>query len=421
MPKALPHVSTLTKSDVERLSRDGIRWYFKQMGNERPSWQKEVLMEGMKHVVEALEAGTEEKRTEVERTHGIVLPKPGETGYYMDNVTKPNETVEKQEKSGEDPTDRTNENQDKEKGGKKKEEDHRTKAWLEGLTFEEKEALRKAEARRRGMEKRKCTNCGNYARSKCEFMCCKKCCVENNNPCKIHVLQPPETTPKVAQIVKPNAKFVEEPRTINLSGTKSNKLRDLREVLEYYQKDMASIIQWRQELHRQTLEAEEDEADEAMERYLRNARWMKELMEPRLDLQPAEHATVAQIKSRFPMPKGQDAEEQPGTRSRGFREGFSDEFGKLLHQVEHAQDHDTLEQCTTEYAEITGHPLQLGPPTPWKKARLSPSPALAEPASTTPLHMPGSLGWAKVEDPSSEDTIAGFMRGRGTSRSIASL
>lgn len=423
MPKGtpLPHVSTLKEEELQQLSRDALRWYFKQMGCERPSWQKEVLLEGMKQVVDTLHGKDEEEWKKVEQTHGIVLPKPGETTYYMDQVMSA-KNLEKKNKEGDpDATGKKQGSTEKDKKEKKTGDDQETKAWLEGLTFEEKEALRKAEARRRGMEKRKCSNCGNYARSKCEFMCCKKCCVEKNNPCKIHVLPPPETTPKVAQIVKPNAKFQEQPRTINLTGTKANKLRDLREVLEYYQKDMASIIQWREELNQTTVETEEAEADEAMERYLRNAKWMQELMHPKLDLPTVEHTSVEEIKSRFPMPSDPDAPNGPDARSQAFQQNFVDEFGKLLQQLEHASTHDALERCAAAYAEVTGHPLQLGPPTPWKRPKLDLSSTAAERSSTAPVHVPGSLGFAKVEDPADEGTVAGFLQARHSGVTFASL
>ncbi|CAJ1943193.1 unnamed protein product [Sphenostylis stenocarpa] len=39
----------------------------------------------------------------------------------------------------------------------------------------------------RGHNKPKCKQCGNVARSRCPYECCKRCCSRNQNPCHIHV------------------------------------------------------------------------------------------------------------------------------------------------------------------------------------------------------------------------------------------
>ncbi|OEL32130.1 putative pectinesterase/pectinesterase inhibitor 24 [Dichanthelium oligosanthes] len=38
----------------------------------------------------------------------------------------------------------------------------------------------------RGLNKPKCIQCGNAARSRCPFQCCKACCYKAQNPCHIH-------------------------------------------------------------------------------------------------------------------------------------------------------------------------------------------------------------------------------------------
>ncbi|KAL3019143.1 hypothetical protein AAZX31_05G066200 [Glycine max] len=38
----------------------------------------------------------------------------------------------------------------------------------------------------RGHNKPKCKQCGNVARSRCPYECCKSCCSRNQNPCHIH-------------------------------------------------------------------------------------------------------------------------------------------------------------------------------------------------------------------------------------------
>ncbi|KAJ6706041.1 ELECTRON CARRIER/IRON ION-BINDING PROTEIN [Salix purpurea] len=40
----------------------------------------------------------------------------------------------------------------------------------------------------RGLNKPKCIQCGNVARSRCPYQSCKSCCSRAQNPCHIHVL-----------------------------------------------------------------------------------------------------------------------------------------------------------------------------------------------------------------------------------------
>ncbi|XP_007011092.2 PREDICTED: uncharacterized protein LOC18587315 [Theobroma cacao] len=51
----------------------------------------------------------------------------------------------------------------------------------------------------RGLNKPKCIQCGNVARSRCPYRSCKSCCSKAQNPCHIHVLKSnsayPEKTP----------------------------------------------------------------------------------------------------------------------------------------------------------------------------------------------------------------------------------
>ncbi|KAK8643243.1 hypothetical protein V6N13_012547 [Hibiscus sabdariffa] len=51
----------------------------------------------------------------------------------------------------------------------------------------------------RGLNKPKCIQCGNVARSRCPYHSCKSCCSKAQNPCHIHVLKTnsafPEKTP----------------------------------------------------------------------------------------------------------------------------------------------------------------------------------------------------------------------------------
>ncbi|KAI7724765.1 hypothetical protein M8C21_004059 [Ambrosia artemisiifolia] len=47
----------------------------------------------------------------------------------------------------------------------------------------------------RGLNKPKCINCGNVARSRCPYQACKSCCAKAQNPCHIHVLKASSSLP----------------------------------------------------------------------------------------------------------------------------------------------------------------------------------------------------------------------------------
>ncbi|XP_039024578.1 uncharacterized protein LOC120157543 [Hibiscus syriacus] len=51
----------------------------------------------------------------------------------------------------------------------------------------------------RGLNKPKCIQCGNVARSRCPFRSCKSCCSKAQNPCHIHVLKSNSAFPEKTQ------------------------------------------------------------------------------------------------------------------------------------------------------------------------------------------------------------------------------
>ncbi|XP_038992201.1 uncharacterized protein LOC120115619 [Hibiscus syriacus] len=48
----------------------------------------------------------------------------------------------------------------------------------------------------RGLNKPKCIQCGNVARSRCPYRSCKSCCSKAQNPCHIHVLKSTSAFPE---------------------------------------------------------------------------------------------------------------------------------------------------------------------------------------------------------------------------------
>ncbi|KAL5667596.1 hypothetical protein ACJX0J_019817, partial [Zea mays] len=88
----------------------------------------------------------------------------------------------------------------------------------------------------RGLNKPKCIQCGNVARSRCPFQCCKSCCYKAQNPCHIHVLKQSNTLPD-----KPSpatASSTEQPST-NLPATSSaSRLAALQKLPQHFLKSL---------------------------------------------------------------------------------------------------------------------------------------------------------------------------------------
>ncbi|PAN33456.1 hypothetical protein PAHAL_6G022800 [Panicum hallii] len=144
----------------------------------------------------------------------------------------------------------------------------------------------------RGLNKPKCIQCGNVARSRCPFQCCKACCYKAQNPCHIHVLKQANTLPD-----KPSpttAPLTEQPST-NLPATGSASrlaclqklphhfLNSLRTKKSLAKKDVASINKWRFMKLKEHMQGDIDAENEAYERYTQNVGLLEETFCPMED------------------------------------------------------------------------------------------------------------------------------------------
>ncbi|KAF8669841.1 hypothetical protein HU200_051015 [Digitaria exilis] len=144
----------------------------------------------------------------------------------------------------------------------------------------------------RGLNKPKCIQCGNVARSRCPFQCCKACCYKAQNPCHIHVLKQTNTLPD-----KPSpatAPVTEQPST-NLPATGSASrlaclqrlphhfLNSLRTKKSIAKKDVASINKWRFMKLKEHMQGDIDAENEAYERYTQNVGLLEETFCPMED------------------------------------------------------------------------------------------------------------------------------------------
>ncbi|KAK8950492.1 hypothetical protein KSP40_PGU009930 [Platanthera guangdongensis] len=137
----------------------------------------------------------------------------------------------------------------------------------------------------RGLNKPKCSKCGNVARSRCPFQSCKSCCAKAQNPCPIHVLKqngtlPDKPLPSTIPSLEPQSTDAPSSGASwrltslrQLSTTVANSLR-VRKALT--RKDAANINNWRFSKLREHINGDTEAESEAFERYLQNASLLEE-------------------------------------------------------------------------------------------------------------------------------------------------
>ncbi|XP_034672402.1 uncharacterized protein LOC117903980 [Vitis riparia] len=144
----------------------------------------------------------------------------------------------------------------------------------------------------RGLNKPKCIQCGNVARSRCPYQSCKSCCAKAQNPCHIHVLKAnatfPDRTPSSSSPL-----FDQQSTEVSPSGT-SLRVASLRQLSNNFaqfnnvqmplrsrkpltRKDAATINEWRfsklKEYKNRNIEVE----NEAFDRYMQNISLLEEV------------------------------------------------------------------------------------------------------------------------------------------------
>jgi len=137
----------------------------------------------------------------------------------------------------------------------------------------------------RGLNKPKCIQCGNVARSRCPFQCCKSCCYKAQNPCHIHVLKTnnilPEKTPPTP------APLSDQPLTNSPVTGSSSRLSSVQKLPHHFlnslrtkksltKKDVASINKWRFMKLREHMQGDIDLENEAYDRYTQNIGLLEE-------------------------------------------------------------------------------------------------------------------------------------------------
>uniref|UniRef100_A0A0D9X416 Uncharacterized protein n=1 Tax=Leersia perrieri TaxID=77586 RepID=A0A0D9X416_9ORYZ len=127
----------------------------------------------------------------------------------------------------------------------------------------------------RGLNKPKCIQCGNVARSRCPFQSCKSCCYKAQNPCHIHVLKqnntlpdkPPPSTAPLSEQPSTNSPITgAASRLASMQRLPHHFLNALRTKKSLVKKDIVGINKWRFEKLKEHLQEDIDAENEAYER-----------------------------------------------------------------------------------------------------------------------------------------------------------
>ncbi|RZC69281.1 hypothetical protein C5167_032368 [Papaver somniferum] len=139
---------------------------------------------------------------------------------------------------------------------------------------------------KRGLNKPKCTTCGNVARSRCPYESCKNCCAKAQNPCPIHVLKTSGTPSDKSPSSNPTL-FEPQNADATTPGTsiRASALRQLSQLngsqvprprKPTTRKEAADINQWRFSKLKEYKDRNIETENEAFDRYMQNVNLLEE-------------------------------------------------------------------------------------------------------------------------------------------------
>ncbi|KAJ1279536.1 hypothetical protein BS78_04G163600 [Paspalum vaginatum] len=207
----------------------------------------------------------------------------------------------------------------------------------------------------RGLNKPKCIQCGNVARSRCPFQCCKSCCYKAQNPCHIHVLKQtttlpdkpsPTTAPVTEQASTNSAATGSSSRLASLQKLPHHFLNSLRTKKIVTKKDVASINKWRFMKLKEHMQGDIDAENEAYERYTQNVGLLEETFCPAEDAAietEAESASSEEEKMDLLVSEVKVRLKSDNENADSFRERLAtvlDQKLKKLHESQNAYEYD---------------------------------------------------------------------------------
>ncbi|KAM0043743.1 hypothetical protein Hdeb2414_s0010g00344831 [Helianthus debilis subsp. tardiflorus] len=144
----------------------------------------------------------------------------------------------------------------------------------------------------RGLNKPKCINCGNVARSRCPYQACKSCCAKAQNPCHIHVLKSNPSLPDKAP--SSTLSFTDQHSNEISSSGNAHRVTSLRQLSSNFaqfnnlqtpsrarkpltRKEASQINEWRFSKLKEYEERNIEIENEAFDRYLQNITLLEEV------------------------------------------------------------------------------------------------------------------------------------------------
>ncbi|CAN8303618.1 unnamed protein product [Cochlearia groenlandica] len=142
----------------------------------------------------------------------------------------------------------------------------------------------------RGLNKPKCIQCGNVARSRCPFQACKGCCSRAENPCPIHVLKTaatsaektqatstPSSEQKVSEGTPGTTSRVSSIRQLSSNFSQFNNLNaSSRQRKPLTIKDAQALNEWRFKKLKEYRDGNIEAENEAFDRYMSNVNLLEE-------------------------------------------------------------------------------------------------------------------------------------------------
>ncbi|KAF8032770.1 hypothetical protein BT93_D1611 [Corymbia citriodora subsp. variegata] len=144
----------------------------------------------------------------------------------------------------------------------------------------------------RGLNKPKCIQCGNVARSRCPYQSCKSCCSKAQNPCHIHVLKanatfpektPPSSSPMFSQQATEPSSSGSSLRVASLRQLSNNFAQfnnvqmPLRSKKPLTKKDAAAINEWRFAKLKEFKDRHIEVENESFDQYMQNVGLLEEV------------------------------------------------------------------------------------------------------------------------------------------------
>ncbi|KAM0894044.1 hypothetical protein ACQ4PT_024716 [Festuca glaucescens] len=216
----------------------------------------------------------------------------------------------------------------------------------------------------RGLNKPKCIQCGNVARSRCPFQCCKSCCYKAQNPCHIHVLKTNNTLPEKTPPAP--APLSDQPLTNSPVTGSSSRLSSVQKLPLHFlnslrtrkslaKKDVASINKWRFMKLKEHMQGDIDAENEAYDRYTRNIGLLEETFYLTEDA-AGEHeteATSSEERMEIMVSEAKVRLKSDCANADGFKERIAIVLDQKLKELQ--EKHSAYEDDNSSDQNIDGH------------------------------------------------------------------